>query len=231
MGRITGIQWYYHAQCLLFLSLGIFCFVFVSSFGSDSCYAISTSTDSSTNSTTTNTTSTNTTVLESCPVMNVTTNTSYTVIAGILGFVYIAEVGLMVIMALFLYYFSNLDISEFADLGWCQNCFGKLTKCIPYLIVLDHLIGFVLIVAELFMVYVAKGCKNACHLDPTTATVAYGTMQSQGESLVVVCAIAWVLMHVIGGFCRRNVYYDSFFYQPEEKSVKWVLWCCIRCGP
>lgn len=134
-------------------------------------------------------------------------------------------------MALFLYYFSNLDIAKFANLSFCQNCIGKMSKCLPYLIVLDHFLAFILIVAQLFMVYVIKGCKNACHLDSTTGTISYGTMQSQGEILIVVCSFSWLIMHVLGGFARRTVYYDAFFYQPEEKSSKWVLWLFIRCGP
>lgn len=225
MGRVTGIQWYYHIQCLLFLFLAIYSFIFVSTFTDDKCYAISETDSTATNTTTTNTTET------VCPTSTVSSTTSYTVISGILGFVYIAEVGLMMIMVCFLYYFSNLDIAEFANLGFCQNCFGKLTKCVPYLIVLGHLLGMILVIAQVFMVFVIKGCKDACHLDTTTATVTYGTMQAQGEILIIVCAFAWLIMHVLGGFCRRRVYYDSFFYQPEEKSIKWVLWCCIRCGP
>ena len=193
MGRVTGIQWYYHAQCLLFLFLTIYSFVFVSTYSSDKCYALndtSTSTNStSTNSTTTNSTASNTTTNSTCPVSANKATTSLTVIAGILGFVYIAEVILMSFMALFLYYFSNLDISKFADLGFCQNCLGKLTKCLPYLIVLAHLIAFILIVAQLFMAFVVKGCSAACHLDPVTGTISYGDMQSAAQVLIAVCAL------------------------------------------
>jgi hypothetical protein len=151
--------------------------------------------------------------------------------SGILGFVYAALVGLMTIMVLFLYYFANLDIAEFAHLSFCQNCGGKLSKCLPYLIVLGHLTALVLIIAQLFMVYAIGGCKDACHYDAVNNKLSYNTMQEEAEILIIVCIVSWVVMHSIGGFFRRNVYYDSFFYQPEDKSNKFVLWCCIRCGP
>jgi hypothetical protein len=262
MGRITGIQWYYHVQCLLFLFLTIYSFVFVSNFTDDKCLAkvetnstrlleergksndfqdigriLQTSNESS-NSTTSNSTTSNETSSTSqgwidgvCPTSTLKEKTSLVSIAAVLGFIYAALAGLMTFMSLFLYYFSNLDISEFADLSFCQNCMGKLTKCLPYLTVLGHLIGFILVVVQLFFVFVIKDCEDACHYDSTENKHKYGVMQDEAEILIIICALAWFSMHVIGGFARRNVYYDSFFYQPEMRANKCVLWCCTRCGP
>ena len=117
MGRVTGIQWYYHAQCLLFLFLTIYSFVFVSTYSSDKCYALndtSTSTNStSTNSTTTNSTASNTTTNSTCPVSANKATTSLTVIAGILGFVYIAEVILML-----------GKINKMSSISYCTSSFN-----------------------------------------------------------------------------------------------------------
>lgn len=264
MARVTQIQWYYHVQCLLFLFLTIYSFVFVSTYSDDKCYVVQSNstrllfptnenlfdgprvllantTDSSialdnlstrilqTNATDNSTTSSSSST--ECEDPGTAPKTSLTVVAGILGFVYASLAGLMCFMSLFIYYFSNLDISEFADLSFCQNCMGKLTKCIPYLVILGHLLALILVITQLFMVYVVKNCVDACHLDDTTGELEKGLMQSEAEVLIIVCSFAWIVMHIAGGLLRRSVYYDAFFYQPEIRVNKCMLWCCTRCGP
>lgn len=244
MARVTAIQWYYHVQCLLFLFLTIYSFVFVNTYSSDKCYVVQTNStrllypttdtlfefprvlaNDTTNSTSTSSSSTD------CTDPGTTPKTSLTVVAGILGFIYASLAGLMCFMSLFIYYFSNLDISEFADLSCCQSCIGKLTKCLPYLVVLGHLVALILVITQLFMVFVIKNCKDACHLDETTGKEEQGLMQSEAEVLIILCSFVWFVIHIIGGILRRSVYYDAFFYQPEIRVNKCVLWCCTRCGP
>lgn len=252
MGRITGIQWYYQVQCLLFLFLTIYSFVFVSKFTDDKCLTVvetnstrllmpfddigdlrklANDTTTNTTSNSTDSTSSDTWIDGSCPNSTLKEKTSLVTVAGVLGFVYAALAGLMTFMALFLYYFSNLDISEFADLSFCQNCMGKLTKCLPYLVVLGHLVALLLVIVQLFMVFVVKDCEDACHFDSSTNKHKYGMMQDEAEILIIICSLCWFAMHSIGGLLRRNVYYDAFFYQPEMRSNKCLLWCCTRCGP
>ncbi|CAG9310143.1 unnamed protein product [Blepharisma stoltei] len=163
---------------------------------------------------------------------NVTdTSTSYTAIAIVLAFIYISEIGLLFILILFLYYFSNLDIAKFAKLGWCQRCGGKLSKCFPYLIVLAHYAALILVLVEILLVFGLKNCEQAMHNDTASGDCKIGQLQTEGEAYAIVVVILWACMHIIGGFIRRNVYYDSFFYQPEDKSKVWKNWCFVKCGP
>lgn len=257
---MTGIQWYYQITCLLFIFLMAYTFIFSSKFAEDLCYGdiakevCPTTTTAIVDPDTTDTgdtTDTNTTARLNNPhrhlfnfndtshrflatdaALNVTeTSTSYTAIALVIAFVYIAEVGLCLICILFLYYFSNLDIAKFAKLGFCQRCGGKLSKCIPYLIVLGHYVLLIMIMAEIALVFFIGTCKKARHIDTATGDCSVGQMQKEAEAYVIVLIVMWICMHTCGGFMRRNVYYDSFFYQPEDKSKPCKNWTLVKCGP
>jgi len=209
MGRVTGIQWYYQAAMLLFLFLAVFSLIFSSRFGEDKCY-------------TTEPEETDATIEET---------TSLVEVPKYMGIFYLVECILSFFMVVLLYYFSNLDIAKFAKLNFCQRLMGRLSKLLPYLVNLAHLVLFILIAVQVLYVFAIKDCEDAEHFNEKEGTTEKGVMQEQGEWHIIVCSAIWLAMHVCGGFLRRNVYYDPFFYQPENKEDKCKNWVFVRCGP
>jgi len=99
------------------------------------------------------------------------------------------------------------------------------------LIILGHYVILVLIIVELVLVFGARNCEKARHENQTNGDCTIGAEQDEGEAYVIVIIVLWLCMHICGGFMRRNVYYDSFFYQPEDITRKWKNWLFVRCGP
>jgi hypothetical protein len=99
------------------------------------------------------------------------------------------------------------------------------------LIVLLHYVILIIIFVYIILVFGIRDCEEAEHINLSDGEVQKGVMQKQAESLGIVLAAFWVWMHVVGGYLRRYVYYDSFFYQPEQNDARAVKWLLIRCGP
>lgn len=246
----------------LFLFLCTYAFVFASSFADDKCYKSSQSNSSDSNTTTplpatSRTTLRNTAELpdtEGLPrhltdhytsdqvysralqsnstSSSLSETTSLVVLPTVMGVFYTILVAVVFLESLIIWYFANLELSKYANLGFCRRQLGKLYKCLPYLIILAHWLVFVFIIAQVFLVFVVKDCKDAVHDDNQDGTSKEGVMQEQAEFHIVVTIILWCFIHCIGGRIRRRSYYDAFFYQPEQGgSSRLYNWFCIKCGP
>jgi hypothetical protein len=158
--------------------------------------------------------------------------TSLVVMPSLMAYFYIVLVCLVFLESMIIWYFSNLEIAKFGDLNFCQRQMGKIYKCFPYLIILAHWLVFVFIVAQIFLVFVVKDCKDAIHEDTQEGTTTTGLMSDQAEYHVMVTLVLWCFIHCVGGRIRRASYYDAFFYQPEEGGAsKLYNFFCIKFGP
>lgn len=65
---------------------------------------------------------------------------SLVVMAEVIAVFYIIAAFFVFQLAGTMYYFNNIDIAKFGNLGYCAECAGKCTKCVGPLIVIIHTI-------------------------------------------------------------------------------------------